>query len=121
MDKSYKGLFHHHIAPKMWSIRQTTQCGAVVVGMKNPNFGGSKIEQQVYLELRGNNEMEKRRWYLNTIPNMTQVKNLPVLKVGDIFKISSTILSKSAQSDKFPTGLHRGIIKDAQKAVITDG
>ena len=105
----------------MWSTRQATKCSATVVGMKNPSFGGEKVKQQVYLELRANNEMEKRRWYLNTIPDMTQVNNLSVLKVGDIFKISSTILSKSAQSDKFPTGLHRGIIKDAQKAVITDG
>ena len=91
--------------------------------MKNSNFGGEKLQQQIHLELRCRNEMEARQWYLNTVPNMTQVKSLPVLKVGDTFKIDSSFFSKFGKSfpNKFPIGLNEKTIKDARKSVITDG
>ena len=107
----------------MWSTKQTTKCGATVVGMKNSNFGGEKLQEHILLELRGKNEMEARQWYLNTIPNMTRVKNLPVLKVGDTFKIDSSFSTKFGKlfPNKFPTGLGEKTIKKARYSVITDG
>ena len=107
----------------MWTIRQTTKCGALVVGMASSNFGGEKLQEQIHLELRCINEMEKRRWYLNTIPNMTRVENLPVLKVGDFFKLDSSFLWKPGDSfpHKFPIGLRSGTITAAFKAINTDG
>ena len=121
MKNSFKELYHHHIAPKMWTIRQTTKCGASVVGMASSKFGGEKLLEQVHLELRSCTEMEKRRWYLNTIPNMTRVNNLPVLKAGDLFKLDSSFLSKPRDSHKFPIGLRPGKIIAAFKAIQTDG
>ena len=107
----------------MWTIRQTTKCGALVVGMASSNFGGEKLLEQVRLELRSCTEMEKRRWYLNTIPNMTRAKNLPVLKVGDLFKLDSSFFWKPRDSfrHKFPMGLRPGTIKKAFKAIQNNG
>merc|ERR1712131_153753 len=67
--------------------------------------------------------MEKRRWYLNTIPNMTRVENLPVLKVGDFFKLDSSFLWKPGDSfpHQFPVGLRSGTVTATFKAMVYDG
>ena len=58
-------------------------------------------------------DMEKRRWYLDNVPNMTKTRDLPVLRVGDYFRLSATIPDRNTECRKFPTGLHRGVIGQA--------
>merc|ERR1711935_344534 len=84
--------WQHHVCVNRWSVQK----------------GG-----QVVIIMRSNAEMDQREWYLNKVPTMTQVTKLPVLRVGGVFRLSDTINPRMTTSTRYPTGLHRGVVKAA--------